>query len=813
MIGHSAVPRINTEPDEKTIASHALTVEEVIQSVHSLKLSLEKLLREPDAEILLPVSQAQSTLDQLAILDNKLDKHQQTESHDRIRKSLHKQPKQVKLKDVKLHLPWLPKASEDGRGIRWKVFVLLDDPSASQCGHSISVLIMFLIVVSTTSFLLESMPQFKSRPAECAERIRLGHVLTTEACEPRALPIFGWIETVCMIVFTIEYLGRVLCVHVMPLGSQVHDGSSIAVHTRFFSGLKGSGLHRTWQYAQQPMNVVDFAAIFPFYLELVLGSGAGGLAVLRVLRLSRVFRIFKLGKYNAGLFLFVEVMAKSAPAMKLTMFFYLIITVLLGSLIFFCEFADYSIAADWISTQCNGTNMDTIPGCLADLVPGTGAFIRPSVDGHSMTTSPFESIPLSFWWVCTTTTTVGYGDFYPTTTAGKAVGMMSFYIGIIFLAMPISILGLNFSAGYHAQRKLLAEAKEKLQAKARRTSTTIEKFDNIAGLLMADDVDDEDPDSEVAIARKVARAARSAAISTEISAVALARKRREMLTTTREEHALRRGVMAADGRTRVKPKGSPIFPQGCRSWREWVFLVFEDSERSLAGKLVSQIILLLIAVSTLSFLFATMRDYQITPAACTALLRVGSPLSIEACMPQPAPIFETLESITIIIFTVEYVCRALTLHAVPIEFAGFVKAKDEDAEEDEGHRITTTEYESMSAFQRTWHYVKRPMNLIDVVAILPYYVQVSPIVCFERRFVTLCCAFCPAVDVGQCRWWCCCPPYLEGSQGVPSSPDEQIQVVEYCNNANLPFLIVAQFVFVARESSCSRKCSSVHGLH
>jgi voltage-gated potassium channel len=45
-------------------------------------------------------------------------------------------------------------------------------------------------------------------------------------------------------------------------------------------------------------------------------------------------------------------------------------------------------------------------------------------------------------WVLTTMTTVGYGDFFPTTTAGKALGVVVFYCGIIFVCMPISIIGM-----------------------------------------------------------------------------------------------------------------------------------------------------------------------------------------------------------------------------------------------------------------------------------------------------------------------------------------------------------------------------------
>merc|ERR1712176_478849 len=77
-----------------------------------------------------------------------------------------------------------------------------------------------------------------------------------------------------------------------------------------------------------------------------------------------------------------------------------------------------------------------------------GCYIRPTYDGYGTEASPFRSILYAFWWFFTTATTVGYGDDYPTTTVGRIVGVVTFYTGIILLALPITIVASCFNQFY-----------------------------------------------------------------------------------------------------------------------------------------------------------------------------------------------------------------------------------------------------------------------------------------------------------------------------------------------------------------------------
>ena len=57
----------------------------------------------------------------------------------------------------------------------------------------------------------------------------------------------------------------------------------------------------------------------------------------------------------------------------------------------------------------------------------------------------YPGIPIGFWWAIITMTTVGYGDFYPTTTYGYVVGAFCAITGMFATSLPIPIISENFS--------------------------------------------------------------------------------------------------------------------------------------------------------------------------------------------------------------------------------------------------------------------------------------------------------------------------------------------------------------------------------
>lgn len=118
--------------------------------------------------------------------------------------------------------------------------------------------------------------------------------------------LLHYLEWFFTILFTIEYLLRLLCVS------------------------------RPLQYATSFFGVIDLLAIIPTYLSLIL-PGTRFLLVIRVLRVLRIFRVLKLAHYIGEANLLVQ--SLHASRRKITVFLFAVLTlmVIFGSLIYIIE--------------------------------------------------------------------------------------------------------------------------------------------------------------------------------------------------------------------------------------------------------------------------------------------------------------------------------------------------------------------------------------------------------------------------------------------------------------------------------------------
>ncbi|XP_020790832.1 potassium voltage-gated channel subfamily C member 1b isoform X3 [Boleophthalmus pectinirostris] len=286
---------------------------------------------------------------------------------------------------------------------RWqkRVWALFEDPYSSKYARWIALASLFFILVSITTFCLETHEAFN--PIINRTELDLEDNITRIYQETETAAYLTYIEGVCVIWFTFEFLMRItFCPNKLD-------------------------------FIRNALNIIDFVAILPFYLEVGL-SGLSSkaakdvLGFLRVVRFVRILRIFKLTRHFVGLRVLGHTLRASTNE-----FLLLIIFLALGVLIF----ATMIYYAERIGANPND----------------------PRASEHTH----FKNIPIGFWWAVVTMTTLGYGDMYPQTTSGMLVGALCALAGVLTIAMPVPVIVNNFGMYYS-----LAMAKQKLPKKNKR---------------------------------------------------------------------------------------------------------------------------------------------------------------------------------------------------------------------------------------------------------------------------------------------------------------------------------------------------------
>jgi len=162
------------------------------------------------------------------------------------------------------------------------------------------------------------------------------------------------------------------------------------------------------------------------------------LQFLRVVRLVRIFKIFQLGQSSFNVRLLTKAVLDATDTLALLTVFLTIAVFVFASFIWYAERGIWTDARE--------------------------CFVQ---DGDC---SEFQSIPLCFYWAATTMTTVGYGDMSPLTTSGRAVASAAMILGILVIAMPVSVLGGQFQETYTKEHE--ADRLAKFHAKTHQLSAS-----------------------------------------------------------------------------------------------------------------------------------------------------------------------------------------------------------------------------------------------------------------------------------------------------------------------------------------------------
>lgn len=186
------------------------------------------------------------------------------------------------------------------------------------------------------------------------------------------------------------------------------------------------------EFMKSPVNWVDFLSLFPVFVELMFKDRAGesevAWKILGLMRIVYIMRLFRLIMLMEGS-LVLRVLSGTLRAITREIFILLLILALETLL-----FATLAFYAEW-------------------------SFIESYKDRHEY----FENIYSCCWWAIITLTTVGYGDMFPITTAGRIVCSLAAISGIMTIVLPIPILMIKFQ---HYYSIALAKEKGKLQQKS-----------------------------------------------------------------------------------------------------------------------------------------------------------------------------------------------------------------------------------------------------------------------------------------------------------------------------------------------------------
>lgn len=145
------------------------------------------------------------------------------------------------------------------------------------------------------------------------------------------------------------------------------------------------------------MALIDLIAILPFYIPFIIKID---LRALRALRTVRLLRMFKMNRYTKALSSIADVFKRKASQLQSSVFVVFLLMLISSILMYQVE--------------------------------------------HSAQPGVFKNAFSGIWWAVATFTTVGYGDIYPVTAAGKVLSALIALLGIALVAVPTGIITAGF---------------------------------------------------------------------------------------------------------------------------------------------------------------------------------------------------------------------------------------------------------------------------------------------------------------------------------------------------------------------------------
>ena len=163
----------------------------------------------------------------------------------------------------------------------------------------------------------------------------------------------------------------------------------------------------TVRYVSSVGGLIDLVSFLPTFLPVFFPSG---MVAFRMFRVVRIFRLFRINAYYDSLHVITEVLRGKRQQLLSSVF--IILTLMLASSL-----------------------------CMYSLE-------------HEAQPEVFRNAFSGIWWSVSTLLTVGYGDIYPITTAGKIFGIVITFLGVGMVAIPTGIISAGFVDQYSRIKRI-----------------------------------------------------------------------------------------------------------------------------------------------------------------------------------------------------------------------------------------------------------------------------------------------------------------------------------------------------------------------
>ncbi|KAM6987113.1 A-type voltage-gated potassium channel KCND2 isoform 1-T1 [Aplochiton taeniatus] len=179
------------------------------------------------------------------------------------------------------------------RETMWRAF---ENPHTSTMALVFYYVTGFFIAVSVMANVVETVPcgvaPNRVKELSCGERYALA---------------FFCLDTACVMIFTVEYLLRLM-----------------AAPSR-------------WKFIKSVMSVIDVVAIMPYYIGLVMTDNEDVSGAFVTLRVFRVFRIFKFSRHSAGLRILGYTLKSCASELGFLLFSLTMAIIIFATVMFYAE--------------------------------------------------------------------------------------------------------------------------------------------------------------------------------------------------------------------------------------------------------------------------------------------------------------------------------------------------------------------------------------------------------------------------------------------------------------------------------------------